>query len=112
MSFPRSSALIGHKKLHGAKQYICSYCSRAFARPAYLREHVKTHTSEKPFVCSECGKSFAHSSTYRGHMKTHLKTTEQTEVKTFPGLSIVPEGEKENDSVSYTSCQQDSHTAR
>ncbi|EPX74784.1 transcription factor Rst2 [Schizosaccharomyces octosporus yFS286] len=48
------------------KQYVCTICSRAFARLEHLKRHIRSHTNEKPFVCQEidglpigCGRLFS-----------------------------------------------------
>ncbi len=36
----------------------CSYCQRRFSRKYNLKQHIKTHTKEKPFQCVICLKRF------------------------------------------------------
>eukprot|EP00483_Globobulimina_turgida_P013490 UN13515 len=36
----------------------CSYCQRRFSRKYNLKQHIKTHTKEKPFQCLICSKRF------------------------------------------------------
>ncbi|EPY50906.1 transcription factor Rst2 [Schizosaccharomyces cryophilus OY26] len=48
------------------KQYVCTICTRAFARLEHLKRHIRSHTNEKPFVCQDidglpigCGRLFS-----------------------------------------------------
>jgi uncharacterized Zn-finger protein len=56
-----------------AKKYICSYCSKTFSLPQYLREHNFTHTKELPYVCgvSGCTMRFRQAGKLCLHRRTH-----------------------------------------
>ena len=66
-----------------AKVHQCPHCSYFAKRFDYLKDHIRTHTGEKPFSCEECGQSFTQS----GHLRTHMHTkhsTDQTKVHQCP----------------------------
>ena len=52
------------------------YFDKAFARAGTLKDHMKTHTGEKPYRCTECDYASAHSSALKQHMLSkHLNTS-------------------------------------
>ncbi|MEQ2166176.1 hypothetical protein GOODEAATRI_025183 [Goodea atripinnis] len=41
------------------------------ATPSELRNHVVTHSSDRPFKCGYCGRAFAGATTLNNHIRTH-----------------------------------------
>jgi len=39
--------------------FQCTLCPKRFIRAGNLRNHLRTHTQERPFVCKICNKAFA-----------------------------------------------------
>eukprot|EP00064_Thunnus_orientalis_P023941 superscaffoldBa00009615_g24204 len=40
-------------------------------QPSELRNHVVTHSSDRPFKCGYCGRAFAGATTLNNHIRTH-----------------------------------------
>eukprot|EP00826_Nyctotherus_ovalis_P061582 TRINITY_DN8779_c0_g3_i1.p1 TRINITY_DN8779_c0_g3~~TRINITY_DN8779_c0_g3_i1.p1 ORF type:complete len:167 (+),score=14.61 TRINITY_DN8779_c0_g3_i1:268-768(+) len=70
-----------HKQKHQRiRQHCCKYCHKFFALAQYLREHIHTHTGERPYVCKHpgCGKSFRQSGKFSLHKKSHENAAKTT----------------------------------
>ncbi|KAL3284273.1 hypothetical protein HHI36_018431 [Cryptolaemus montrouzieri] len=53
--------------------YICDMCGKSLATPNSFRNHLRTHTNDKPFPCTVCGKRFGRNHHLQDHLVTHTK---------------------------------------
>lgn len=57
----------------GDRPYPCMYCPKRFATNSNLRQHIRTHTGERPHVCvyPGCGRGFNDATKLANHQRTH-----------------------------------------
>ena len=46
-------------------------CDRAFHKPFNLKQHMRTHSGEKPYQCDRCQKFFSSSGVLNRHYRIH-----------------------------------------
>jgi uncharacterized Zn-finger protein len=51
--------------------HICPTCGKQLSRSTTLRQHVRTHTGERPFSCRRCPRRFARPWDLTKHEETH-----------------------------------------
>lgn len=64
------SALAMHSKNHTKKSVFCPEpgCQFSCYLKSQLRQHIRTHSGEKPFQCSLCGRCFGRSNDMKNHI--------------------------------------------
>jgi hypothetical protein len=51
-------------------KWPCPHCPKRFTRGFHMRNHVRTHTDDKPFSCVVCGRAFTRDYDRKRHEKT------------------------------------------
>ena len=49
----------------------CIMCHKTFASASYLKNHILSHSGEKPLICETCGRKFAQACNLYEHKRTH-----------------------------------------
>ncbi|XP_046379535.2 transcription factor E4F1-like [Haliotis rufescens] len=71
-TFRGSSYLKQHMKSHtGDRPYKCPVCLKTFISKDTLNKHMSAHSEERHYKCGECGKLFKRISHVREHLKIH-----------------------------------------
>ncbi|XP_022127183.2 zinc finger protein 2 homolog isoform X1 [Pieris rapae] len=58
-----------HEKIRPPKNKICDYCGRGFSSTAVLKNHITTHTGERPHKCPYCSATFGQTASLYTHKK-------------------------------------------
>lgn len=72
--FVSANSLSSHtNNCHGEQRgkVQCDICGRLVSSKMSLRQHLRTHSEEKPYQCHVCGKSFKQCAQLSAHVKTH-----------------------------------------
>ncbi|KAK9900265.1 hypothetical protein P389DRAFT_207800 [Cystobasidium minutum MCA 4210] len=77
LSTPSSSSKASRPKIvRRQTRYFCTWegCSKSYAKPVRLTEHMRSHTGERPFKCTHegCNASYLRDTHLVAHMRTHL----------------------------------------
>ncbi|XP_028908899.1 zinc finger protein 236 isoform X2 [Ornithorhynchus anatinus] len=67
----RPPQLLEESEEQTRRAYRCDYCTKGFKKSSHLKQHVRSHTGEKPYKCKICGRGFVSSGVLKSHEKTH-----------------------------------------
>lgn len=59
------------------KKFMCSVCPKSFKMMSTLKDHLRTHTGDKPYKCTICGRGFSQNTNLKQHLRRH------TQIKPF-----------------------------
>ncbi|XP_063390654.1 PR domain zinc finger protein 5-like isoform X17 [Cydia fagiglandana] len=72
--FKYRSYLSRHFNSTHTDKYKCTYCNKQYHTSTELKEHVATHTGERPYACDMCNMRFTCKQGWKRHKVTHDDT--------------------------------------
>ncbi|XP_042880379.1 protein tramtrack, beta isoform-like isoform X18 [Penaeus japonicus] len=65
----RAAITRGMSFINTYKMHFCPYCAYITNFTSHLRDHIRTHTGEKPFACPHC----IYRATTKNHLQKHIR---------------------------------------
>nr|XP_034320295.1 zinc finger protein 37-like isoform X2 [Crassostrea gigas] len=76
--------LKNHMKTHMSdRPFVCEICGKGFKHAHHLSGHKRTHSRERPYSCEHCGRGFTQISNMLRHQRTHQGLTERDQHKCY-----------------------------
>ena len=55
------------------RRHKCKFCGKSFVEVRKLKDHINTHTGEKPYLCKLCGAAFVDKGNHRKHEYLNIR---------------------------------------
>ncbi|KAL3220672.1 hypothetical protein MRX96_050300 [Rhipicephalus microplus] len=54
--------------------FVCNLCPYTTHHKTHMRDHIRTHSGEKPFRCTKCPAAFTQAANCWRHIRSHTST--------------------------------------
>lgn len=77
-TFMTKGGAASHQKIHNPDPQDCKICKKTFLNLDRLKNHIKTHSEDKPFQCDNCKRTFKTKRHVGNHMIMHTDVFKYT----------------------------------